>query len=314
MTTSTYTSTWEAKTNAGFQAWGSAISAAIRACGFAATADTGQINWTTVASPTTNNAVAGYEIYAFNDTLQSTSPVYFKLSYGSGSYHASSTNGYPQLLITVGTGTDGAGNLTGVTTSANIQTMGTASAAGGITNTTTQYPTYVCGDGSYIGLVNKVGGMTVYQGAGASGPCFFLGRPTNSAGAYVGGAAILLTPDYNPPSNFWGPWVMQVLNTSGSPNVLYSNSSGYFSLIPMGITSSLISGSNFQMFPCYAYTPQVYALNWLAYGLNSETAMGNSVSGTIVGSTAQTYLMTGAASYGAAVPSLNNYSLLMKYQ
>lgn len=91
-----------------FRAWGKAISDSLQAVGIVKTADSGQINWATVAAPTVVNTQMGYEIYRFNDTLQSTAPVFIKLAYGSG---PSSTN--PSLWISVGTGSNGSGTLTG---------------------------------------------------------------------------------------------------------------------------------------------------------------------------------------------------------
>lgn len=311
MTTSAFNTVFSVKTNAGFQAWGAELAAGIQAVGFTKTADTGQINWSTVASPTTNNASAGYEIYQFTDALQSTSPIYFKLEYGSGSNHIAAANGYPMVWITIGKATDGAGNITGVTTT-RITTMGTASAGGGCTSASITYPSYISGDGAYLNVLNKVGGLTAYQGAGFPGPCFMLGRPTNSSGAYVAGGVVLFTPNYNPTNNV-GQWVVQSLNTTPATAVAYTNSQGYFSFVPMALTSTLYSTGNFQCFPCYCAVPQVYALNWLAYGLNAETAQFSTVSMAIVGSSA-TYMMTGNVSYGAANPSTNGYSLLIKYQ
>lgn len=98
-------------TDAKFRTWGSAVSAAIVASGLTVTADTGQINWTTVTRPTGATTKAGYEIYRFNDTLQSTYPIFIRIDYGSGA-NASGQN--PDTWLTVGTGSDGAGNITGV--------------------------------------------------------------------------------------------------------------------------------------------------------------------------------------------------------
>lgn len=98
-------------TDAKFRTWGSAVSAAVVASGLTVTSDTGQINWTTVTRPTTASAKAGYEIYRFNDSLQSTAPIFLRIDYGSA---ASTTGANQNLWLTVGTGSDGAGNITGV--------------------------------------------------------------------------------------------------------------------------------------------------------------------------------------------------------
>jgi hypothetical protein len=94
--------------DATFRTWGSAWAAKWASMGLVQTADTGQINWTTVVRPGTNTA-GGYEIWRFADTLQSTYPVFLKIEYGIG---ASAAN--PSLWLTVASGTNGAGTVTGV--------------------------------------------------------------------------------------------------------------------------------------------------------------------------------------------------------
>lgn len=93
---------------AAFRIWTKSISDTIVAGGWLMTSDTGQINFTTVTAPGVVNTSAGYNIFKMNDSLQATAPCYLKLEYGCG---ASTT--YPAIWVSVGTGTDGAGNLTG---------------------------------------------------------------------------------------------------------------------------------------------------------------------------------------------------------
>jgi hypothetical protein len=95
--------------DANFRAWGSAVSAKLASMGFIQTADTGQINWGTVLAPLAINTSQGYEIWRFNDTLQATAPVYFKLEYGSGS-----AINNPAFWFQIGSGSNGSGTLTGV--------------------------------------------------------------------------------------------------------------------------------------------------------------------------------------------------------
>lgn len=97
-------------TDANFRAWGNGLSSAIQAVGLVRTADTGQIIWTTVTRPTAANTMQGYEIFRFNDSLQGTAPIFLKIEYGSGNYGGSVV----AYKTTVGKGTDGAGNITGV--------------------------------------------------------------------------------------------------------------------------------------------------------------------------------------------------------
>jgi hypothetical protein len=96
-------------TNSGFRSMGSTINSILSGIGLTQTADTGQINWTTVNAPTSTNQTMGYEIWRFNDTLQSTAPIFMKFKYSSASSQVTS----PVIYFSLGTGSDGAGNLNG---------------------------------------------------------------------------------------------------------------------------------------------------------------------------------------------------------
>lgn len=100
-------------TDAKFRTFGSAVSTALQATPLVKTSDTGQINWSTVTKATAINTKQGYEIYRFSDTLQATKPVFLRIDYGSG---GTASGNQPCVWVNVGTATDGAGNLTGITT------------------------------------------------------------------------------------------------------------------------------------------------------------------------------------------------------
>ncbi len=105
----TLTLTADSTTDAAFRAWGGGISTAIAGLGLVKTSDTGQVNWTTVSKPNTTSVFTAYEVWRFDDALQATAPIYFKLDYGSNAGSAT----YPALRVTVGPGSDGAGTITG---------------------------------------------------------------------------------------------------------------------------------------------------------------------------------------------------------
>ena len=90
-----------------FRAWATQISNAM-ALAWIQTSDTGQINLATTTRSGSVGTPSGYQIWRMNDSLQSTTPCYLKLEYGTGS--SGSASG---VWISVGTGTDGAGTLTG---------------------------------------------------------------------------------------------------------------------------------------------------------------------------------------------------------
>lgn len=96
---------------AAFRLWGSSISTMISDMGFVKTSDTGQVDWATVASPTTWTAIWCYEVWRFNDSLQGTTPIFFKIGYGRGN-----NSGTCLLSIECGSGSNGSGTITGIGT------------------------------------------------------------------------------------------------------------------------------------------------------------------------------------------------------
>lgn len=96
--------------DANFRTWGKAVSDRLAAFGWVKTADTGQIDWATVTTPSAYNTARGYEVWRMADALQAQAPVFMKLEYGSGSGGSPAALG---IWITLGTATNGAGTLTG---------------------------------------------------------------------------------------------------------------------------------------------------------------------------------------------------------
>lgn len=130
--------------DATFRSWGLGLAAQFAAIGLVQTADTGQINWATVARPAINT-VAGYEIWRFNDALQATKPVYIRFEYAVGS-----NQDRPRLNAIVSTGTNGAGTSTGqVGVARNIPSSTSRSV--GIT-----YPSYCSGSSSRLNLCTNL--------------------------------------------------------------------------------------------------------------------------------------------------------------
>lgn len=94
--------------DAAFRLWGKGISDSF-AVAWVQTADTGQVNWTTVTAPVAINTAQGYEIWRMADSLQATAPVFVKIEYGS----AGAVN-TPAIWLTIGTGSNGSGMITGI--------------------------------------------------------------------------------------------------------------------------------------------------------------------------------------------------------
>lgn len=112
-------------TDANFRLWGKAISDQFAAGGLIQTADTGQINWTTVTAPGAINTYQGYEIWRSNDAAGGIVNWYMKIEYGSNASNANQ----PRIRVTFGWGSNGSGTLTGTTSTAitpQVNTTGSA--------------------------------------------------------------------------------------------------------------------------------------------------------------------------------------------
>ena len=107
-------------TDAQFRTFFTAVRAAITGAGLTVTSDTGQIDLTTVLAPAVSN-YAGYDIFQFTDSEQSTDPIYFKLEYGKG---AATTRA--AMRLTMGNGTDGAGTILNPSSVAAVTPTGNA--------------------------------------------------------------------------------------------------------------------------------------------------------------------------------------------
>lgn len=93
--------------DANFRAWGGGISTALAAAGLVKVTDSGTIDWGAVLRPTVSARTQGYEVWRFDDALQSTRPVFIRLDYGSAAPHANN----PGVYLQAGTAHDGAGNV-----------------------------------------------------------------------------------------------------------------------------------------------------------------------------------------------------------
>lgn len=97
---------------ANIQAWAQFIEdTLVTTGGWVVTSDTGQTLPASLPACTGVSQKKGYRIYRMNDSLQSVSPVFMRLDFGSGSYAGAGQN--PGIWPTIGTGSDGTGNITG---------------------------------------------------------------------------------------------------------------------------------------------------------------------------------------------------------
>lgn len=112
MATSIASLIYDGQTTASLRQWVAGLFSNLSAVtGWLQTNDTGQIDITTLPGQgAVTDIVFGYRVYTFTDALTATNPVYVKIEYGTGSAPGFSL---PAIWTTVGTGTNGAGTLTG---------------------------------------------------------------------------------------------------------------------------------------------------------------------------------------------------------
>lgn len=162
-------------TDANFRAWGKGISDQLAAMGLVKTADTGQIDWLTVLTPSTTNQVRGFEMWRFADALQATYPVFIKIEYGSGAATLA-----PGIKVTVGIATDGAGNLTGTRKSTTLDL--TTSGA----NSTSSFTCVFSGASNRIGVA-----LWIDHTTNSAVSWFIVERVKDASGADTGGGIVL---------------------------------------------------------------------------------------------------------------------------
>lgn len=169
MTTATSASRIRHDSDAAFQEWVQEMTLKLAECGLVQTADTGQINPGSATRPAINTS-AGYQIWRFNDALQATAPVFLRIEYRTGSVV---TN--PAMFLGVGTSTNGAGTLGGVTWApAAMATMNASQTTDTLRNS------YWCHTNGFFGMDWKAGaGATETQVLLARSVNPTTGAPTN---------------------------------------------------------------------------------------------------------------------------------------
>lgn len=135
-------------TNAEARKWAQGVHDAFASCGLVQTADTGQAVISELEWPASGaNAVAGYELWTFDDGL---APVVIKVEYA----RSGSSGSHPAVGITVGTGSDGAGAVTGVMFPRAFSSTATSS------GDSAEFPSYASGDGSSINIAAWPGAIS----------------------------------------------------------------------------------------------------------------------------------------------------------
>lgn len=288
--TDTFTSN---STDADFRQWGSTISAHLAAAGLVQTADSGQINWTTVTRPTVNNTDGGYEVWRFDDPLQATAPIFIKIGYGGASPAT-----IPRTVMSVGTGTNGAGTLTGLVSDSRVVNSASSATAG----------TYV----SKVCYVDGFFGCAIYRGVqGASGiPIFgvMVQRTCDDSGAWTGDGCTTVWATSGAAAAG-----MQSLNFLKGTKTTYGSVHTFF---PSGGANTLTDDvvPNYQPARSYQPFPKVRPLLGSCGVYGVETPLDVQFQVALVGTTPRNYICMGAFFGTSQCPALTTWYQAMLWE
>ncbi len=273
MSTSVWSTVLDHSSTAGFDAWATELIVKLLAVNvgqLTQTADTGQLANPVVAARPGVNTAAGYWILKWTDG--SSTDLYFKIEPGTG---AALTT--PQIWITVGTGSNGSGTLTGAVTTRVTATVNTPPLS-----TVTNYTSYLCcATGGF-----SLGWKMLARGSAAMGEGYF--------GTYrsVDDSGVVNNDGYVNYAMITSSLQSQSVNLSNS--VVFSGSvSNTSCLIPYTITSSVVSG-NAQYFRHFAAYPLARPLGHVVSVIQAEFSTGTSFSGESGSITDHTFISMGA--------------------
>lgn len=295
MTTLALSSVLAQTSSVTFQAWVAEVVAALFvSLGVTQTADTGQINPATVAVPGAANTSAGYVIGRFNDTLQSTAPIFFKLEFGSGSAASN-----PAMWLTVGTGSNGSGTITGtggaITTRCMVTNGGAPSST--ITAFTSRYVYLATAQAGFLGVMFKYGATNAAVLTATIGG-FFIFRTTDASGNASGQGALVLTtaPSATAPGNTTSNGVAQTISYSTASLIPATPANGWESCDRSFLVwnlNSLLEASTSFVCPIYTVDPVVRFSAYMGTAVAGDFAPASTASIALVGGTPMTFISAG---------------------
>lgn len=261
----------EHTSDATFRAHGLELSTAMTATGFfPKTADTGQIDWATVTRPGTS-AVAGYEIRYLNDSLHGTAPIVAKIEWATGTNATT-----PVMFLTVGTGSNGSGTITGIWKNRTQIGAGSGTPISYVIN----YPSYITAGPGYFGFVFKMGASATTANAGT----IVIKRTTDDTQAIN---AIGATCHYTSTAG-------STINTSMKNFVSGLNLDNAVIPAPPFSLSNTLTSAGSQFFPHVYAMPQVRRCHFTGTVLPTEVPALAKFQATPNGTTPRTYISTGA--------------------
>ena len=209
------------------------------------TSDTGQINPSTVTAPA-QNAYAGYTVYKINDALASACPIFVRFDWGANN---AVTKGVG-IKATIGTGSDGAGTITGAQV-VTLATTGTAVASTAFTGAGAISGTGASLWDSYAALSAGRAGFLLWRNhSNATAPSIFaIERSLDSNGNYTAAYFTVISMGNNTSGSQM--WVIFKPGTGASVQMGANGSTGSVFPVVHSTVASLIFGSNAPMSPIF---------------------------------------------------------------
>lgn len=270
MTTFMSSGSYVNNTDAAFRAWSLAIHDAMIGAGFIQTTDTGQINFATVLKPTAVSTSAGYAMYRFADTLQTTAPIFIKIEFGMGST-LDTTFGW---RLGVATGTDGAGGIGGFLF---IQTGWISQAQSSYTGINNTWACHTAG----------VGWLAFHYESTSIGSMFgfAISRTMDDAGAPSGeGISVYIKAISS------NQGTVSLLRFVPTPTVILNqNASQSPCAFPFGLTDYKV-GVDIQFFPHWTAAPKVRLNPYMFSYINADLTHASPITTTVIDGTSRTYM------------------------
>jgi len=252
----------------------------VTTCGLSQTSDTGQMANPSLATYPTVLGVTGatgYYVFKFNDTLQSTAPIFLRIDFGDVNVIQA-----PTCWITVGTGSNGAGTITGVVmTQVCVGANGASGPGPG-----TFVSNYVYN--STYGFL----GMGAKQNAGSCGAngCymgFALFRSSNQGtGAATADSIILITNNWSTAPTAAGGAMQWISGGFALPTLTAANTGAFvpsvYNGVPFNLTATLYNGIVTILPAWYLNLAQgLCQCPFIGFGLVSELALNSTFTATI---------------------------------
>lgn len=283
-----YSTAIETASDAGFQAWTTELYNELVAAGLVQTSDTGQLNVPVSASVPGNNTAAGYWVFRFDDALQGSAPIYLKIEVG-----LATNNQRPGIWVTVGTGSNGSGTITGTVVSRRAIVNSTENLA----STSTPYPTYINHEEGFFGFCFKIGS------ASGGRAWLFVCRTVDDLGAPTADGYAVFAQNVTASDGFaaFGKW--------GGYSA--SDTAKAWTSVP-GVLSSSAVGSDYQAFKVYGAFPEVRIVPQLVVVLNSELSLGNLTGGVeIMDGVTMEYISLSGGANGCCISHSSRYTFAM---